>query len=270
MDYVRAPRPWTFKIHVIPFRDHAGNPAFSTFYGEQDCPLPYLYSYCIYFTHPDVRPDAPDSAEAARGLYKTIILENAPFDPDDRKFRLDMYFLPNGTWDDCMRHYRAERDARGVYTAQAEAAESGAAQPTAETARMPGLVPSYARPMDRYDYHYLAYICNAPDWRGGEDETMTRLEFEPLSRDDYERYNKDPDDPHEPDMLPETASVVEAIAENSPGFGKPTPAICRQARAAGTFTKVWYMGDSMCCRAPRQHMGEDGWGAAWDKGWTHW
>ncbi|KAL5868381.1 hypothetical protein ACKVWM_009189 [Pyricularia oryzae] len=257
------------KTHVVPFQDHAGQPALSTFNADESCPLPYLYSYCIYFTHPNVRPDVPHSADAVRRLYETIVIENAPFNPCDCLFRLDMYFLPNGNRDECMRHYRAERDARGSYMVQVEAVESGAAQPTAETARMPGLVPSYARQdMSRHSYHALIYVCDAPDWRGGEDETITRLEFEPLSQGDYERFNKDAEDQHEPDMLPETAAVLETIGKNSPGFGKPTPAMPRQSRLDGRFTEMWYMADHMFDRAPRQRMGEDAWQEARERGWT--
>ncbi|KAI6372682.1 hypothetical protein MCOR25_003647 [Pyricularia grisea] len=262
------PRPCT--TYVIPFQDHAGNPALSTFEGELACPLPYLYSYCIYFTHPDVRPDTPDSTGAARGLYEEIVIENAPFNPCDCRFRIDMYFLPNGTHDDCMLHYRAERDARGSYTTQVEAFERGAAQPTAETARMPGLVPSYAHDMSRDSYHALIYICDASDWRGGEDETMTRLEFEPLSRDDYELYSKDLEDEHEPDVLPETAAVIEAIGKSSPGFGKPTSAMPRQPRLAESLIETWHMAYHMFDRAPRQNMGEGAWEEAKEKGWTSW
>uniref|UniRef100_L7JN94 Uncharacterized protein n=1 Tax=Pyricularia oryzae (strain P131) TaxID=1143193 RepID=L7JN94_PYRO1 len=259
------------KTHVVPFQDHAGQPALSTFNADESCPLPYLYSYCIYFTHPNVRPDVPHSADAVRRLYETIVIENAPFNPCDCLFRLDMYFLPNGNRDECMRHYRAERDARGSYMVQVEAVESSAAQPTAETARMPGLVPSYARQdMSRHSYHALIYVCDAPDWRGGEDETITRLEFEPLSQGDYERFNKDPEDQHEPDMLPETAAVLETIGKNSPGFGKPTPAMPRQSRLDGRFTEMWYMADHMFDRAPRQRMGEDAWQEARERGWTSW
>ncbi|TLD14979.1 hypothetical protein PspLS_10878 [Pyricularia sp. CBS 133598] len=260
------------KTHVVPFQDHAGNPALSTFHADESCQLPYLYSYCIYFTHPDVRPDAPDSTDAARRLYETIVMENPPLNPYDCLFRIDMYFIPNGNRDDCMRHYRAERDARGSYTAQVEALKSSGAQPTAETAKMPGLVPSYARhDMSRHSYHALIYVCDASDWHGGEDKTMTRLEFEPLSRDDYERLNKDPDDDqHEPDVLPETAAVVEAIGKKSPGFGKPTPAMPRQPRFAGRSTEMWYMAYHMFDRAPRQRMGEDLWQEAKEKGWTSW
>ncbi|TLS26577.1 hypothetical protein PpBr36_05113 [Pyricularia pennisetigena] len=260
-----------WKTHVIPFQDHAGHPALSTFHAEESYPLPYLYSYCIYFTHSDVRPDAPDSINSARRLYETIVIENAPFNFCDCLFRLDIYFLPNSTREDCMRHSRAERDARGSYTAQVVALKSGAAQPTAETAKMPGLVPSYARhDMSRHSYHALIYVSDAPDWRGGEDETITRLEFEPLSQDDYERFNKDPDDQHEPDVLPETAVVVEAVGKSSPGFGKLTPAMPRQPRLAGRSIEMWCMADHMFDRAPRQFMDQDAWDEAKELGWTSW
>ncbi|KAL8387850.1 hypothetical protein RB595_009629 [Gaeumannomyces hyphopodioides] len=259
------------RTHVIPFRDHAGNAALSAFRGDERCPLPYLYSYSIYLTHPAVRPDGPGEAEAAGRLHDAIVIESAPFNPNDCRLRLAMYFLPGGAPDDCARHYRAERDARGGYAAQVEAIERAAAQPTGG---MPSMVPSYARQdMGRHDYHAPLCVCEAPEWPsggGGGDETVMRLEFEPLSRDDYERFNKDPDDPHEPDVLPETAAVLEVIGKSSPGFGKPTPAMPRQPRFVGRLTEMWYMADHMFDGAPRQNMGGNAWRKAKERGWTSW
>ncbi|KLU86624.1 hypothetical protein MAPG_05636 [Magnaporthiopsis poae ATCC 64411] len=139
-----------------------------------------------------------------------------------------MYFIPNGTWDDCMRHYRAERDARGSFWAQIEALERGDRPPDPEGGgeeskkgvRMPGMVPSYIRDGGSDRYHAIIHICDAADWRGGDDEVMTRLEFEPLSREEYEEFEKDPGDPREPDELPETKAVLEAVHDGSPRYGK--------------------------------------------------
>lgn len=57
---------------------------------------------------------------------------------------------------------------------------------------MPRLVPSYVHDGGPHSYHALIYVCDAAGWRGGEDETMTRLEFEPLSREDHEKFSRTP------------------------------------------------------------------------------
>lgn len=243
------------RTHVIAFEDHAGQPALTVFRSES--PLPFLYSFSFYFTHPDASPDTSHAAE----LYETLT-RGSIYDSNDVEFRMDLYFLPNAGQDDCIAHYRAEKDARGAYQAQVDAVASGDAQPSAGDggSRMPGLVASYAHNKARFRYHGLLLICDAADWRGG-DQLLTRVEFDPLSQDDYERYCKDPGDPREPDVLPETQVRPEALTEDSPGHARELPRPHFSVRALEKT--LWQ-------RVPKQRHGQVAWEEARDRGWTTW
>lgn len=52
---------------------------------------------------------------------------------------------------------------------------------------------------------------------------MKCVEFDALSREDYEKFSKDPEDPREPDTLPDTQIKDEALSESSPGYGRQLP-----------------------------------------------
>ncbi|KAI7787156.1 hypothetical protein LA080_000492 [Diaporthe eres] len=241
------------RTHVIPFEDHAGQPALTVL--KSSSPLPFLYSFSFYFTHPDASRDTSHAA----GLYETLT-RGSIYDSNDVEFRLDLYFLPNASQDDCIAHYRAEKDARGTYQAQVDAVASGDAQPPSAGddggSRLPGLVASYAYDKSRFPYHGLLLILDAADWREG-DELLTHVEFDPLSREDYERYCKDPGDPREPDVLPETQVHPEALTEDSPGHGRELPRPHFGVRALEKT--LWE-------RVPMQ----EAWQEARHRGWTTW
>ncbi|GJC77410.1 hypothetical protein ColLi_00248 [Colletotrichum liriopes] len=90
-------------------------------------------------------------------------------------FRLELYFLPGASRDDCIAHYHVEKAARGDYMPQAEAAsalpsddedddlDAGEAgnKPSREVA-LPGLVPSY-RDRETDAYHSVLYIVHGPE-----------------------------------------------------------------------------------------------------------
>lgn len=253
------------RTHVIPFEDHVGQPALTVF--KSTSPLPFLYSFSFYFTHPDASPDTSHAAE----LYDTLT-RGSIYDSNDVEYRLDLYFLPNASQDDCIAHYRAEKDARGTYQAQVDAvASSGDAQqqPSAgddsdggsrSGSRLPGLVASYAHDKSRFPYHGLLLILDAADWREG-DQLLTHVEFDPLSREDYERYCKDPGDPREPDVLPETRARPEALTRDSPGHGRELPRPHFGVRALEMT--LWE-------RVPMQEAWQGAWQEARDRGWTTW
>lgn len=244
------------RTHVIPFEDHAGQPALTVF--KSSSSLPFLYSFSFYFTHPDASPDTSHAAE----LYNTLT-RGSIYDTNDVEFRLDLYFLPNASQDDCIAHYRAEKDARGTYQAQVDAVASGDSQPSASNdggGRLPGLVASYAYDKSRFPYHGLLLICDAADWREG-DQLLTHVEFDPLSREDYERYCKDPGDPREPDVLPETHVRPEAMTEDSPGYDRELPRPHFSVRALEKT--LWE-------RVPMQEAWQGSWQEARNRGWTTW
>jgi hypothetical protein len=157
-----------------------------------------------------------------------------------------------------MSHYRAEKTARGSFQAQIDAVTRDVR--SSNEGKMPGLVPSYIKDKINHRYHNLIYICDEADWQSG-DQTMTCLEFDPLSQEEYEKFSKDPGDPREPDVLPETLVGIEALCDTSPGYGKPI---------TGPRGSMGSMGYELWDKAPREHMGEEAWEQARDRGWTHW
>lgn len=175
------------KTYVNSFQDHAGKPALTVF--KSSSPLPFLYSFSIYFTHPDASPGNCHTAE----LCQTIT-QGPLYGSNVVEFRLDLYFIPGGSQEDCMTHYyRAEKSARGSFWTQVDAVGRDE-RPSDSNTKMPGLVPSYVHDKAIYRYHSLIYICDEADRLGG-DQIMKCVEFDPLSREDYEKFSKDPEDP---------------------------------------------------------------------------
>lgn len=244
--------PQICRTYVNSFQDHAGRPALTVF--ESSSPLPFLYSFSIYFTHPDAFPGNCHAAE----LYHTIT-QGPLYGSNAVEFRLDLYFVPNGSQENCMKHDRGEKSARGSFWAQVDAVGRDE-RPSDDKTKMPGLVPSYAHEKIRYRYHSLIYICDEADWRGG-DQIMKCVEFDPLSREDYEKFSKDPEDPREPDVLPDMQVKVEAVSESSPGYGRKLPAPRFSVGSMEYF--MWE-------RVPQQEFGQDAWQEARNRGWTAW
>ncbi|KAI7783286.1 membrane transporter [Diaporthe eres] len=229
-----------------------GKPALTVF--ESSSPLPFLYSFSIYFTHSGASPDNCHAGE----LYQTIT-QGPLYGSNVVEFHLDLYFIPSGSQEDFMKHYRAEKNSRGSFWTQVDAVGRDE-RPSDNNTKMPGLVPSYVHDKARYRYHSLIYICDEVDWRVG-DQIMKRVEFDPLSREDYEEFGKDPEDPREPDVLPDTDVGVEALSESSPGYGRQLPAPRFSVGSMG-----YYMWD----RVPQQNFGQDAWQEARNRGWTAW
>lgn len=246
----RGPRIRT--THVKPFQDHAGRAALTVF--KSSSPLPFLYSFTIYFTHQDAFPDNCHAAE----LYQTIT-QGPLYGSNVVEFRLDLYFIPGGSQEDCMEHYQAEKSARGSFWTQVDAVVRDE-RPSDDRTKMPGLVPSYVHDKARYRYHSLIYICDEFDWRGG-DQVMKCVEFDPLSREDYEKFSKDPEDPQEPDVLSDAHVKVDSLNENSPGYGRQLPA---PPFAVGS------VGYSMWDGVPQQRFGQGALQDARNRGWTTW
>lgn len=246
--------PRIIETHVISFQDHASNPALTVFRGEQGNMLPRLYSYAVYLTHPEAHPSDTD---AAIKLYETIT-QGPRYDTNSVVFRLDLYFIPNGSHTDCTRHYRAEKNVRGDFKAQIDAALKDDTSQDSAQPKIPGVVQSYVYDKVAHRYHSLIYICDEVDWQNAQ--TMLRVEFDPLSQEEYDAFSKNPGDPREPDVLPETHIEMVALHESSPSCGRKTGL----ARSLGS------MGYEMWDRAPREHMGEEAWEHARDKGWSSW
>ncbi|KAL4807200.1 hypothetical protein BDV18DRAFT_137149 [Aspergillus unguis] len=111
-----VPRKKTIKtrslpIHTIPFTDHMGGEAFMVFkhgIGAESSKLPPLFPLVVYFTHPNAVPTDVDLGALLRAIREAKI-------DSDFHFRLDVYFLPGASEDDCKTHYLAERATRADY-----------------------------------------------------------------------------------------------------------------------------------------------------------
>jgi hypothetical protein len=184
------------KIYVLPFRKDA----LMVFEGRESCLLPPLYSFTIYFTHPDVNSDNVKPCELFEAIRQGCPLED--FCP----FRLELFFLhvPNveDSEEACIAHYREEKRNRGDYTRQIEALESSSTinSDNSENSAggLPGLVPSYIKTPAIDYYHSLIYSYQGPDWTTGE-QCVRRICFDPIPQDVYSSFEHLDD---EPEILP--------------------------------------------------------------------
>jgi hypothetical protein len=175
--------------HLILFTDHSGRPARVVFHGLEIQPLlPQLFMLAIYFTHADATPDNVDM----KGLLDAVRF-NKNYPPN---FRLELFFLPGATEDDCIAHYRGEKAARGTYDAQIDALDNPAttttfttmdSPPTAGTipegGSLPGMVPSYAGG-EYVCFDELLFICPEKNWSDG-DQAMWRIRFDHVGPERY-------------------------------------------------------------------------------------
>lgn len=180
------------KTHLIPFTDHSGNPARVIFEGLAIQPLlPQLYMFAVYFTHIDATPDS------LNGLLNAVHYNDAyPLG-----FRLEVFFLPGATEDDCICHYLGEKAARGDYKAQIEAVDNPTtatfttmnSPPSAgeipEGGSLPGMVPTYSdrQPVASIgSYDELLFICPEKNWSDG-DQIMHSVHFDHTDPETYNR-----------------------------------------------------------------------------------
>jgi hypothetical protein len=186
------------KIHVTQFTDHTGREALIVFDGWVSCPLPPLYSFAFYFTHPDMTPDVVRPVEVLEAIKRQTPWESYPC-----SIRLELYFLSapdmDSTDHECISHYRKEKAARGDYTRQIQDVENSAmdlkdAQRQGgarihgnnEGKQLPGLVPSYLDKSDADYHHGLLFSHPGADWR--TDGSLAHyVRFDPISNEEYAR-----------------------------------------------------------------------------------
>jgi hypothetical protein len=195
------------KTHVIPFTDHSGREALMAFDGWVSCPLPPLFSFAIYFTHPKVTPETIKPVEVLEAIKR-----KTPFD-SSCSIRLELYFLPapnaDSSDDDCIAYYRKKKAARGEYTRQIQDIENsatdnddeeqqqgGASVHSNDQARqLPGLVPSYIdRPSSNY-YHGIIFRYPGADW-STDKRLARRIHFDRISEEEYARVTEENDEFH--------------------------------------------------------------------------
>lgn len=163
------------KIHSIPFHDHDGNASAMVFWAPTDQPLSPLSSFAIYVTSP-----GNASSESIGAVELLQALNMSRYAPETTGYRLDIYFRPGASVEQCERHYDAERAARGTYADQLKEIRDGRDRRGADntrqiTQRLPGLVPSYLRP-PLFCHHDMLFIIDSPDdWRSGADVYMVEF-----------------------------------------------------------------------------------------------
>lgn len=188
------------KTHSIPFHDHDGHASAMVFWAPTNQPLPPLYSFAIYVTSPG------NSSESIRAVELLQALNMSRYAPEATGYRLDIYFRPGASVEECERHYDAERTARGTYADQLKEIRDGRDRRGADNARqitqrLPGLVPSYLRPPS-FCHHDMLFVIDGPAGRRcGADVRM--VEFRPASVP--EEFDPDPEELEEaPDIVAPT------------------------------------------------------------------
>ncbi|KAL4907747.1 hypothetical protein BDW74DRAFT_175527 [Aspergillus multicolor] len=233
------------QTYVTLFADHKGHAACLVFRGRASSPLPPLYGFAIYFTHPDASPENVDP-EA---------LFNATKRPSGAlEIRLDLFFLPNATVEECTAHYNGEKVQRGDYRAQVTAVESDATPPpTADessTPRLPGFVPSY---IDYFKtYHGVLFLCTERDWRLGKRE-MCRVLFDPCSDEEWANWREELD----PEVQPATHLKWFPLDEDSSATSPPF---------RGSVSQEMHFISNL----QRNNVTSEPYHEALEKGWTRW
>ncbi|KAI9370130.1 hypothetical protein BJX61DRAFT_549171 [Aspergillus egyptiacus] len=166
-----APTRMILTTHVVPFTDHRGSRSFMVFENDEDCTLPPLVQFSIYFTHSHCQPDELEA--------DLIALHDKIRDAmEDFHIRLDIYFLPDGQEADCVSHYKAERAVRGDSMIMIQEAKERLENdlPPPPTLRLPGMVRIYSEGGERYG----GLLCIYPDcsWQDGAQQ-MCCVRFEP-------------------------------------------------------------------------------------------
>lgn len=154
---------WTNKTHVLSFQDHNGNSSFMVFESEENTLLPPLVNFNIYCTHPEgALPQAEDLEDELRAMHAQIATDG--FDDDDH-YRLDVYFLPNASNEDCIAHYQAEKATRGNSMEMLLEAENKLDTdfPPPGTPRLPGMLETY----DDSELSGVLFVYPDSSWKKG-------------------------------------------------------------------------------------------------------
>ena len=202
------------KVHTIPFIDRRNKMAYMVFENLESFPLPPLYSFAIYFTHPNATPNMAD--------FHQELTENGGGDEFDVRF--DMYFLPSATHEDCISHYNNEKATRGSYLDQVQIfkqCDRGEVHPLPETSPVvPGMVNKY------HMANQVLYISSEKDWCEGN-QTLCDLRFK---------------EPANADTIPAFRATDRPMTRNSPAYreNRKTPVAVQMFEMAHPDRDHWY------------------------------
>lgn len=224
MEAARQPRKQinTDADHVITFLDHAGRP--SLLVHHSPTPLPPLYGFALYLTHPTASPAAVEPARLlARLIGGTALTRQCPGWP----VHLALYFLPGADDAACVAHYGAERASRGDYGAQLAAVDDAAAAVELDGGAtdaagggpgLPGVVPSYENGSVMDSYHGVLFVVPGPSSGPGgigDDAAPVRVVmFDPVSPERWAELR----DESEPEVLPEVRVNETLLADEELGL----------------------------------------------------
>ncbi|KAL3460233.1 hypothetical protein BJX64DRAFT_300702 [Aspergillus heterothallicus] len=219
-------------LHTITFTNHTGNEAFMVFkngIGAESSKLPPLFPLAVYFTHPNAipSPDATDLGGLLRAIREARI--NSDF-----HFRLDVYFLPGASEDDCKTHYLAERASRADYetlirdfsarifqlksqrgSRSAVLHDDSSHAQTSTTTRLPGMAHSHP---GLEPYRGLLLVCPEANWHNNA-QRITCVRFDKHAVEHTTNDNEGEAQNDEYRNAPESTSRSFRIAYNSPKSG---------------------------------------------------
>ncbi|KAL2855432.1 hypothetical protein BJY01DRAFT_204129 [Aspergillus pseudoustus] len=148
-------------FHTIPFEDHTGQTAYMVFRNAASIPLPPLFAFAVYFTHPRATPKSANMQSLCEAITPPL--------PSFRHIRFDMYFLPDATTEDCVAHYTVEKKVRGSSKDQIRVfktlpPERDDPLPAGQM-KIPGMVKKYLN-LD-HDHRSLLFLSPTESWQDG-------------------------------------------------------------------------------------------------------
>ncbi|KAJ4110266.1 hypothetical protein NW768_012026 [Fusarium equiseti] len=174
-------------IHVT---DRAGRPARILWLRKPTELLLPLASICFYFVHPNLNLD-----DFSFQKFRDDVLHNA-----NEQLRADIFFIPGGTDDDCVEHYRREVESRGdvleqirdVQEAYKDFYNNHGYIHEERKERLPGLFASHKG--ESSGYHGLIFVFKKPAWElEDDDKKLDMVQFDPeLTLEDFEPWERIP------------------------------------------------------------------------------
>ncbi|KAL2828217.1 hypothetical protein BDW59DRAFT_51677 [Aspergillus cavernicola] len=139
-----------------PFTDHTNKPAYMVFANSDTIPLPPLFSFSIYFTHPAA---TPENINMLKTLYQEI-------NPPAYDLRYDMYFLPGASPEACIAHFNSEKTVRGSYKDQIRTFETRPRDELTPGIGSPGQLPGMVKKYHQIgSYRGILFICPDEKWQ---------------------------------------------------------------------------------------------------------
>ncbi|KAL4925046.1 uncharacterized protein BDV17DRAFT_300546 [Aspergillus undulatus] len=211
-----VPRKKTKKSRSLPLHTHLA----------ESSKLPPLFPLVVYFRHPNAIP-SPDVTDLG-GLLRAI--REARINSDFH-FRLDVYFLPGASEDDCKTHYLAERASRAdyetlirefnarVFQLKSQSGSRSAVLDDSSHAQTTTLLPGMAHSHRGLEpYRGLLLLCPEANCRDGA-QRISCLRFDKHTVEDTTDDSEGEAQNDEDRNAPESSTLSFRIAYDSPKSG---------------------------------------------------